>query len=664
MKNFVKGRWHTLELSIVILLIFLLVLILYLNWLIGVMATIVALAVYGGNYKTIYHRRRLAIESFDSMAHGVTQASNFALQNLPVAIAVVNQDGVIGWSNSVFRDWIRADWDKPQNISTVLSHLRMDKVWGKSGFMKEHVDGRYYGVVYKYLEAKDSCSVDNRDVEHMAFYLSDITATEVARLQAEEARPVSGMIQIDNLEDVTKGSSDKEFTNLWAQINNLIVEEIDQYDGFVRSISDDAYIFSFSREALRQAEEKKFQLLDKIRAIPTARQIPVTISVGISVDAESIKATAEKARAALDLALGRGGDQVCINEGGQNRFFGGKTTSAEKNTRVRARVVAQALQELLEESNRILVMGHQREDYDAIGASLGVLFMARTLNKDVRLVLSHHQENIYKLVNSLDVDLRDYIITPEQAKLFTTHDTLVVVCDVHRPGLVADPESLAKSKRRVVIDHHRRASDFIEDTLLTYLEPAASSTSELVTELIEYFGSNKPVGKDTASGLYAGIVLDTKNFTIQTGARTFEAAAFLRRAGANLDLVKELFRDSLGEVQARAKMLYNAHVEGGIAITEAPDSLGQEATLVSAQAADLLIQTEGIEGAFVLYHLPDGSIGISARSQGKLNVQLVMEAIGGGGHRTVAGAQVAHMTTEELEKTIRQVAIEQLQEEE
>lgn len=663
--NFIKGRWHALEVTIVVLLVLLIALIIYLNWILGGLAILITLAAYISNYKTIHHRRKLAIESFDSMAHGVTQASNFALQNLPVAIVVVNRDGIIGWSNSVFRDWIQADWDQVQNISSFLTHLRMDKVWGKSGFMKEQVGERYYQVIYKYLDAKDSCSIDNKDVEHMAFYMSDITNVEEVRIKAEESQAVSGMIQIDNLEDISKGAGDKEYTNLWATINNIIVEEIDQYEGFVRNISDDTYIFSVSREALRQAEANKFPILDKVRAIPTTRQIPVTISMGISVDAESIKAFAEKARAALDLALGRGGDQVCINEGGENRFFGGKTTSAEKNTRVRARVVAQALRELMEESDRILVMGHQREDYDAFGASLAVVFLAQSLQKEVRLVLSHSRENIDKLLAypGKPEGLDDMIITPEQAKLYVEEDTLVVVCDVHRPSMVADPDSLAKSKRRVVIDHHRRAADFVENPLLTYLEPSTSSTSELLTELVEYFGITKPLGKFLASSIYAGIVLDTKNFNIQTGARTFEAAAYLRRAGADLELVKEVFRDSFDEVQMRAKMLYEARVKNGIAITEAPHGLGDDVSAISAQAADMLIQTEGIEGSFVLYELGDGTIGVSARSQGKLNVQLVMEAIGGGGHRTVAGAQVLNKTMEDLEMIIREIATHQLNEE-
>ena len=522
--NFVKGRWHTLEVSIVVLLVLLLLIILYLNWILGIFAAILVAVAYLVNYKTIHHRRSLAIESFDAMAHGVTQASNFAMQNLPVAIVVVNRDGIVGWSNSVFRDWIHADWDKAQNITTFLTHLRMDKVWGKSGFTKEVVEDRHYRVVYKYLTSKDSRSIDNRDIEHMAFYLSDITAIEQARLKAEAARPVWGMIQIDNLEEVSKGVGDKEYTNLWAEVNNIIVEEIDQYEGFVRNYQDDVYIFGISLDALQKAESKKFPLLDRIRAIPTTRQLPVTISMGLAVDAETVKEYGEKARAALDLALGRGGDQVCIMQAGETRFVGGKTSGSEKNTRVRARVVSQALRELMNESETILVMGHRREDYDAFGGALGVLAMAHALHKDARLVLSHEFENVQKLVHSL-TDLEDVIITPEQAKLYTKEDTLVIVCDVHRPTMVADPDSLAKSKRRVVIDHHRRAADFIEDPLLTYIEPAASSTSELVTELIEYIGVTKPLGKYVASGIYAGIVLDTKNFNIQTGARTFEAAA-------------------------------------------------------------------------------------------------------------------------------------------
>lgn len=654
-----KARWTALEVTAVILPVLFILIIAYLNWVLAILALIIFVAAYLLNYNTLHHRRRLAIESFDSMVYGVTQASNFAIQNLPVAIVVTNRDGVIGWVNSVFRDWTQIDLDKPQNIQTYMKSVRMEKIWGKSGKGKESFCDRHFSVFYKYIDNPDGDIIRNPDVEHMAFYFVDVTDAENARLRAEASQSVWGVIQVDNMDEVIKGMGDKEYTRIWSAVNNLIVEEVDSYNGFVRTLQDDQYIFGISKGALADLESKSFPLLDRIRQIPTTRKIPVTVSVGIAIDGKTVKEHGERARAALDLALGRGGDQVCIVEKQENRFYGGKTTSAEKNTRVRARVVAQAIRELMEEADRILIMGHEREDYDALGGALGILTMAQAMGKEVRLALSHHTESIDKMLASLTTEQKGVLINGEEAAKWVTDQTLVFVMDVHRPSMVAAPNALEKAKRRVVIDHHRRAADFIESPLLTYLEPSASSTSELVTELIQYFELPQALSKSTATGIYAGIVLDTKNFNIQTGARTFDAAAYLRRAGADIGLVQSLFRDSFDEVQMRAKILYMAEVADGIAVAEAPEGISN-ISAIAAQAADMLNATDGIEASFVLYHLSDGGISVSARSKGALNVQLVMEAIGGGGHRTVAGAQISDMSMDEIKAAIRSHAIEQM----
>ena len=439
------------------------------------------------------------------------------------------------------------------------------------------------------------------------------------------------------------------------------MDEIDRQEGFIRNFQDDMYTFAISRGALHAMEEDGFKILERIRKLPSPRQVPATISIGISENVGSVKEVSSRARAALDIALGRGGDQVCIMDGESTRFFGGNTAGVEKNTRVRARVVSQALHELMLDSDKILVMGHKREDYDALGGIVGVVAIARTLGKELRIVLSKETSAIDKMVTVLKEDdfWTEHIITPEAAKTWVDANTLTIVCDTHRQEMVAAQEALEISERRIVIDHHRRAADFVENPLLTYLEPTASSTSELVTELVQYAGGGVKLSKAEATGIYAGIVLDTKNFVQQTGARTFEAAAFLRRAGADIERVKQLFIETFDSVQLRAKMVFEANRTEGIAISVAPEGL-KDMMALAAQSADMLISNEDIEAAFVLYSLNDGGIGVSARSKGKVNVQVVMEALGGGGHRTVAGAQLQGMTIEEAKKAILDHALEAL----
>lgn len=662
MKSF-QRRWEIIEISIIAVLAMLLLIIAYLNWAIAVLALIIVGAAYLLNYNTIHNRRRLAREQFNVMGKNVTQAQNFALQNLPTAIALVNKQGTLVWNNSVFADWVEVDWNKLQKMSTLIPGFRIDKIWGKSGFLKEHYGNRYFQVVYKFINPRDTRITVNSDdelAEHavMALYFKDITDIERARIQAEEEQPVWGMIQIDNIEELTKGLGDREYTNLWAEINNVVVDEIDKHDGFVRNFQDDMYTFAISRGALQAMEQDGFRILEKIRKLPSPRQVPATISIGIGENAGSVKEVSSRARAALDIALGRGGDQVCIMDGESTRFFGGNTAGIEKNTRVRARVVGQAIHELMNDSDKILVMGHQREDYDALGGAIGVVSIARALGKDVRLVLSKETSAIIKMVNILNEDefWHTHIITPTMAKDWVDSNTLAIVCDTHRIEMVAAPEALNIAERRIVIDHHRRAADFIENPLLTYLEPAASSTSELVTELVQYAGAPVKLSKQEATGIYAGIVLDTKNFSQQTGARTFEAAAFLKRGGADIELVRQLFIETFDSIQLRAKIVFEASRTEGVAIGVAPEGV-KDMMALAAQGADMLISNEDIEAAFVLYTLNDGGIGVSARSKGKVNVQVVMEALGGGGHRTVAGAQLQGMTIDEAKKAILEHAL-------
>lgn len=658
----IQTEYSSVEITAAVLIFILLAIIAYLNWQLAMLCGIVVFAAYMYVWRTIRRGHHLRKAQFDRMAKGITQASTFALQNLPVGIVIIDENNKICWCNSVFKAWVPStNSDKTMKLSGFIPTLRIDKYWGKSGFFNEAIDGKYYRVLYKTLAAPKSqySDVDSDELEqYMAFYFDDITEIQVEKNQAMSMVPAFGFITMDNIEDLRTGLSDIEYTQLWSDMNRLIVTEIDQHDGFIRNATEDTYSFSISKAEMLNMMEKKFNLLDKIRALTTSKHIPPTISMGIALTTDSVKVQGEKAKAALEIALGRGGDQVCVYHGEEVKFFGGKTSGNEKNTRVRARVVSHALHEIMLDSDRVLVMGHDREDYDSIGASVGVAAMARALNKPVHIALSANPTAVRKLVEVL-VDHEDFqgmIINEEEATQFVTDNTVVIVTDVHRSEMVAAPAALKKSARRVVIDHHRRGSDFIESPMLTYLEPSTSSTSELVSELIQYFPDHVEIKPIEASALYAGIVVDTKNFVVQTGARTFEAASFLRRSGADVSVVRHLFMDNFEGMRMRSAMLAAAEEISHMAFTEAPET-AKNATVIAAQTGDKLITLEGIEASFVFYVLPDGGIGVSARSQGKVNVQVIMETVGGGGHRTVAGAQIYNKSMTEARQWVTSVAV-------
>lgn len=627
----------------------LLVIICFYNWTIALLCLIAIVAVYLLTRKTVKERNKELNLYLDAMTQSIDQASNYALQNLPTGIAIVDIKSRVCWSNSVFRDWI-GDLDENQRLQSIMPNFRSDKFWGKSGYFYEHIGAEYYRVVYKFLQTE--LEADN---DYLILYLDDVTDSESRKVVCEAAMPVFCYLELDNMEEVSKGLTEAQRATLWADVNNCIIDEISVLEGFVKSYSDESYIACISKKTLEQLEKNNFTLLDKVRAIHTVNRIPVTLSMGIATSETNFNAQTDKARSGLDLALGRGGDQVAVYEGEEVKFFGGKTQAVEKNTRVRARVVSQAIRELINDSELVLIMGHEREDYDSIGAAMGMSHMAKIDGKRVHIVVSGSSSATEKLQEKVKKTpgFEGLLITPEEAESIADDRTLLFVVDVHRSDMVAAPGLLAKTSRRVVIDHHRRGSGCIVQPLLLYLEPSSSSSSELVTELLQYYVEKVELEKVEATALYAGIIVDTKNFAIQTGVRTFDAAAYLRRSGADPQVVRDLFSVDFATVRLKAQVLAETEqLSNGLAITCCPADV-QNAQIVAAQIADMLVNIENITAGFALFNLPDdGGIGVSARSQGEVNVQLIMEELGGGGHRTVAGAQLRDKTMEEARAAV------------
>lgn len=643
------------ETFIGVVLVLLLIVAFY-NWIIALLAGIVIGGVYVLTHKTNTERNREISQLFDAISQSVDQASTYAVQNLPIGIAIVDMESSLCWANSVFRDWV-GDIEDNQRLDYIMPNLNIDKFWGKFGYFFEHIGKRYYRVVYKYLQTEGS-EEDN----YLILYFEDITETEQQKMNCLAAMPVFCDIAIDNMEEVGKGMTAVQQATLWTNVNNCLIDALTAHNAFVRSYGNDNYIACLSREALNTLKEDNFSFLEQIRSIHTVNRIPVTVSMGIAAFSEDIvtqgKANfnelADKAHSGLDLALGRGGDQVVVyEEDGTAHFYGGKTRSVEKNTRVRARVVSQAIRELIETSDLVLIMGHEREDYDSIGAAIGVARMAKIGGKPVHIVISRQTEAISRIEKEIrDVpEFKDLLITADMAEVACNDQTLLFIVDTHRPDMTVAPQLLDKTERRVVIDHHRRSSDFIKKPLLVYTEPSSSSTSELVTELLQYFDEDPELQKIEATALYAGIVVDTKNFSVQTGVRTFDAAAYLRRCGADPDIVRELFSSDFDSVKLKARLLSEARIADGIAMTSCPKEV-PNAQIISAQVADMLVNITDVEAAFTFYELPDNIIGVSARSKGDINVQLIMEAIGGGGHRTVAGVQLKGRTLIEAQDEV------------
>lgn len=629
------------------------------NWMLGLLMAIVDAACFLFIKKNDIEQEKVLMKYLDDISAGVEAGTVYAVKNLPIGIAMVNEKRRVVWANEVFRSWAEETEEETAEIDRLLPGTHAARLWGKSGWFDCHVRENYFRVYHKFVEAcgEEECS-------YLLFYLIDRTDMERAVQACEEAMPVFCLIRIDNISEVSADMTDSEKSNLLSDVAEYILDEFSGLDGFIKQYATGDFVACISRAALERLMDDHFSILDKVRDIRTVNRIPVTLSIGIVEKADTFVKQAEEAQVSLDLALGRGGDQAVVRVGRDVQVFGGKTPATGTRTRVRVRVVAQALRETIEGCDRVLVMGHTNEDYDAIGSALGVAYLAMASGKDVNVVLSRYDDTSRKMRRAIEEDeeLSGLLIEESKAKDLVTDRTVVFVVDTHVPAMVAAPEVLKRATRRILIDHHRRSSQIIPDTLLTYMEPSASSASELVTELVQYYGGTRELPQLIASCLYAGIVVDTKNFAVQTGVRTFDAASFLRRSGANTKFVQELFAVDIETTRIKSAIMADMDiVDKCVAIAECPDDVAQP-QVIAGQVADYLVTVEGIRASILFYPL-DKKIGVSARSDGSVNMQIVMEAIGGGGHMTVAGAQIREQDRDEAEKKIIAAIRQQLKEE-
>ena len=596
---------------------------------------------------------------FKNVLRNLGAMLNYAVEGLPQAILIVNEEGRVQWANSRIKELVGTEVEQDTDMADVWPGLIVGPVWGTEGeYVFMHED-RYFQVFHEPIKSL----VGQQPL--MALYVQDVSGFEHLRNEYMRSRTVLCFIQIDNYDEVVQRQTEAERTALLLAVNQQLDNWTKAHDGFMRRVAEDRYIVLLEREGLDMAMGEKFEVLDKVRQLTNTNRLPVTLSMGIAVaDSQTMGDLGSQAQAGLDLALGRGGDQVAVNIGGKTQFFGGRAKAVEKHTRVKARVVAHALREIMEGAEEIYVMGHHNEDFDCFGAAMGIAKMARQLGKNVHIVLSDMNDGIDKFADLLHgkEEYENLFVRAEDLSGTVSINPLVIVVDTHIPHLVACPELLDATNQVVVIDHHRRSEHFIKSPLLVYIEPASSSTSELVTELLMYFEDNMMLSRLDATALYSGIVVDTKNFAVQTGVRTFDAAAYLRRSGADPVMVRHLFRTdyettvALAEVKARSKLY-----PGGFIVSSNP-KLCQNGSVIAAQAADSFLRVEGVRMSIVAFQLDENTVGLSARSTGELNVQVIMEFFGGGGHQNVAGAQVKGEKLEEILERVVDVSQDYIKE--
>ena len=638
------SAWIDLTVHLVIMLVMIGLLASY-NTFLAAVACLVWICLAFFAWERCVDRRKRFERYCLAVVRNLNEMMNYAIEDLPQAIFLVDKEGRIQWSNDRIAEYIGKKPEQNTDAHEIWPNLIIEPVWGTVGEYVFSHEERYYKVHCRPV------SVPHRQPPLMAFYLEDVTDFETLRTRYQMSRTVLVEMQIDNYDEVVQGQSDAERTALILAVNQQIGSWVKSLGGFMRRVSEDRFLVVLDRAALDRAIEEKFDVLDKVRQMHSANRLPITLSMGVAVAEEQpMEELGSQAQAELDLALGRGGDQVAVQKDGKNQFFGGRTKAIEKHTRVKARVVAHAIREIMENADGVYVMGHHNEDFDCFGAAIGVAKMARDLGKPVHIILSTMNEGIDKIVD-LFKDKEGYenlfVHTGEAMSFTATHPVLIVV-DTHIPHLVADPALLGRSADVVVIDHHRRSEHFVKNPLLVYIEPSSSSTSELVTELLMYFSDRVALSRLDATALYSGIVVDTKNFAVQTGVRTFDAAAYLRRSGADPVMVRHLFRTDFETTVALAKAKTRAeYYEGGLIVTTCPEVIAN-GQIIAAQAADSLLRVEKVRMSIVVFQLTADTVGISARSTGEMNVQVIMEAFGGGGHQNVAGAQVKGGDVEEI----------------
>ena len=611
-------------------------------------------------YWTNNKRKTELSEHIKDLTLTVDSAAKSTLINSPFPLVIVETDGNIIWKSSKFINEF-ANIDINNYLNDIVKEIKLEIENSSEENKKElkeliskqvEIGNKNYKVLGEYVKSK-SKDKKNQEEYMTTLYFIDETETLEIEKKYKNSKICVGIIVVDNYEEIMQRISDENRPQITAQIERTLYDWASEYNALIIKPERDTFVFLVEQEYLEKIEEEKFHILDKIKEISIPEKVQTTLSIAITGEEQTNYEKYKSAQSMIDIALGRGGDQAIIRKDGKYIFFGGRTQELEKRTKVKARIVANALEELIEESQDVFIMGHTNSDIDAMGASLGIYRLAKTIGKEAYIVNDTAGVSLeaFLKVAKEDEEYQKAIISRDEAIQKISEDSLLVVVDTHKTSYVEVPELLEKTTKIVVIDHHRRSTDFIENAILTFHEVYASSACELVTELIEYSENNINLTQIETEGLYAGIMMDTKNFTFKTGVRTFEAAAYLRKCGVDIIKVKKWFQSDLETYNKISEIVANAEIVNetiGISVYENENI---DNNIICAKAADELLTISDITASFVIGNIGD-KICISGRSIGDINVQIILEKLGGGGHITLAGAQIEGMTIEEVKQEL------------
>ncbi|WP_123054914.1 DHH family phosphoesterase [Clostridium sp. JN-1] len=637
--SFVSGN----KIYMIIIAVLVIMLLFYSNLYVGALCVVLYIALIVYNYRVSKSKRYEWKRFIENFSFKLDTATRNSLIKLPFPLTITDNRGGILWYNQGFSSMMNNEDILGLNINNFIKKFNVRQILDgkKSVFRYIKLNDRYYDI---YGNAIDSSENKNESIVILYFY----EVTELFKMQSyiNENKYDVMLIEVDNFDDVLKTIEEGKRPLIIAEIERSINAYSQRLKAMIRKYDVNKYVLCIQDKYIKEEMEKKFDILDTIRKIDMGNKLEVTLSIGVGRGADTPMGNEKYAASAKELALGRGGDQAVVKNGEKLLFYGGKTKEVEKRTKVRARVISRVLVDLINESSTIFIMGHINADIDCLGSAVGLYSTVKSLGKQCFIVFDDINSSINIILDKIkkEKDYKDAFISSSTCIDKLDPNSLLILVDVHSKSYVNNIDVVNNSKKIVIIDHHRKAADFIEGSLLSYIEPYASSTSELVTEMLQYMVENPKLKPIEAEALLAGIYVDTKNFVFKTGARTFEAASFLRKLGADTIDVKKFFTDNLDVYLKRAEVIKSAQVYENIAIAVCPKEI--EDIVLAAQAADELLNITGIQASFVFVKIKD-EIYISGRSLGDVNVQLILETLGGGGHMTMAGAKLKSITIDE-----------------